>query len=1106
MTITAQTSKTGPYNGNGTTTVFSYTFEVQDEAHLVVDVLGVDGITVTRPVLNVGYTVTGVGSAGGGTIVMASAPAVGEKLTITRAVPINQEIDLENRRSVAPEVLEDGFDKLTQIAQDHQEQLDRTIKADLFNTADLDQLVLNINSLAQNGFLGVYYGALASDPSTRPNGSAPQAGDLYFNTASNQMLAYSGSAWVNYEADAVAAKVAAELAETNAETAEAAAVVAQLAAEAARTGAETAETNAEAARDAAFVNADVYADIATGRAAVADGEQFMVVSSDGLEIIRYERTSSSTQDEVARYPSADGAAAIAAREVGFIAPPGLSSALSKIIKIELFRSVNGVAITLPTLLCVRECGYDLTAGGRFRFRLASFDGVSTYVSVANEIGNGFYVPGAQSGLTWVGIQADGTSLGVADNTTIGRVLIDFGAGSAFGTYAGTIAYAAGGITPLLQQVGDRFENDVAEVANEALALSKDYRLPFSDNMTNTALRAICRDISVYVNDADRDYSLRLIVQELSAGVSYRLLIDVFDVASGEAMCGFSSGAVSATSLTDFLSSYPTEIGLNDELVATRRRYVGRCAFDWSTITAAGTYGGTTVALGGINRAKVYGYEDTLALRRDPPPLQTVKRVGSGETYTDFTDAVEAFYGFRYGSILVAGIPLSDVLSPAKPGQVRAVEDATYTVSNLYLPHDLNLVGMGAGRTILENSAGGSVPVLQAHASGVIERMTLKQWNSSYYVVHVDLVNNNVGNGIVTPVVNTYRDVDLIVANAASTQIAFGSGVSSGNEIILENVRAWRENSAATSATYFFHNTGPTLSVPSLSPSTEMGVVRMDEVASYDYLACDFQTLEPSALCEAILNNCQFNLIQVSVASGLEHLSDLARDRVQWRVSGNYDGPWLRFDPVGENVLKTTSGQTPSGDAAPLIFGAVDDLGRGEKWIAGNPADGTTYSLGERLGDCSSVNKTLTIGGETHTFTTDLTAETNANIISAINGSITSYPVSIVDIQLEWVPDAAPKRRMNNNTGSTIPKGRFVKFTGAATIALCGAGERPDGWTHREILNGSDGYIIQTKRMSDDYIENATGSTGEWGITTAGTLDYAASVKLGRTIGGIVTVY
>jgi len=46
---------------------------------------------------------------------------------------------------------------------------------------------------------------------------------------------------------------------------------------------------AETARDAAFVNADVYADVATGLAAVADGVQFQVVSADGLSIQRYRR-------------------------------------------------------------------------------------------------------------------------------------------------------------------------------------------------------------------------------------------------------------------------------------------------------------------------------------------------------------------------------------------------------------------------------------------------------------------------------------------------------------------------------------------------------------------------------------------------------------------------------------------------------------------------------------------------------------------------------------------------------------------------------------------------------------------------------------------------
>jgi hypothetical protein len=55
------------------------------------------------------------------------------------------------------------------------------------------------------------------------------------------------------------------------------------------------------ARDAATVNANVYIDIATGRAAVADGSQFMVVT--GSEIIRYRRDGSSTQTEMARYPT-----------------------------------------------------------------------------------------------------------------------------------------------------------------------------------------------------------------------------------------------------------------------------------------------------------------------------------------------------------------------------------------------------------------------------------------------------------------------------------------------------------------------------------------------------------------------------------------------------------------------------------------------------------------------------------------------------------------------------------------------------------------------------------------------------------------------------------
>lgn len=45
-------------------------------------------------------------------------------------------------------------------------------------------------------FHNQYYGALSSDPSTRPDGSSRTTGDLFFNTTSSTMKTWSGSAWV----------------------------------------------------------------------------------------------------------------------------------------------------------------------------------------------------------------------------------------------------------------------------------------------------------------------------------------------------------------------------------------------------------------------------------------------------------------------------------------------------------------------------------------------------------------------------------------------------------------------------------------------------------------------------------------------------------------------------------------------------------------------------------------------------------------------------------------------------------------------------------------------------------------------------------------------
>lgn len=192
--------------------------------------------------------------------------------------------------------------------------------------------------------LQYYLGVLNANPTQRLNGDALQIGDFYLDAVTKYTTVYNGSGWNSYASviaaqaaaeaardkaqewatnpedtpvetgqfsalhwsakagdeklAAQAARTGAETAETNAETAEAGAVAARLAAEAAQTGAELAETNAETARDAAFVNADVYADTAAGLAGTTLGDQFQVV--EGQWLVRYSHDAGPVATEVAR--------------------------------------------------------------------------------------------------------------------------------------------------------------------------------------------------------------------------------------------------------------------------------------------------------------------------------------------------------------------------------------------------------------------------------------------------------------------------------------------------------------------------------------------------------------------------------------------------------------------------------------------------------------------------------------------------------------------------------------------------------------------------------------------------------------------------------------
>lgn len=146
MTV-ASTSNRVDYTGNGSTTVFSFSFRIFDNADLVVTKADADGVETTL-VLDTDYTVTGAGSYSGGSITLGTALTSGYALTIQRVLDITQETDLRNQGQFFAETHEDVFDRMVMITQQLQEQIDRAAKLPVTNTTDAEELTADITVLA----------------------------------------------------------------------------------------------------------------------------------------------------------------------------------------------------------------------------------------------------------------------------------------------------------------------------------------------------------------------------------------------------------------------------------------------------------------------------------------------------------------------------------------------------------------------------------------------------------------------------------------------------------------------------------------------------------------------------------------------------------------------------------------------------------------------------------------------------------------------------------------------------------------------------------------------------------------------------------------------
>lgn len=137
MTVPSETNRSGPYNGNGVTTVFGYGFRIVDEDHLRVirtSALGVETVLT----IDADYIVSDVGEAAGGQIAATVAPATGETITILRAVPFVQETDLENQGAYYAETVEDALDLAAMRDQQLSEELGRAIRVPASTDPDAD--------------------------------------------------------------------------------------------------------------------------------------------------------------------------------------------------------------------------------------------------------------------------------------------------------------------------------------------------------------------------------------------------------------------------------------------------------------------------------------------------------------------------------------------------------------------------------------------------------------------------------------------------------------------------------------------------------------------------------------------------------------------------------------------------------------------------------------------------------------------------------------------------------------------------------------------------------------------------------------------------------
>lgn len=161
MTVSSSIAK-HTYSGNGATTEWPYTFAITDASDIKVLITDTTG-AITE--ITTGFTI----NTETNTATLDAILPVGWKITLLRELPLTQDLDLVNQGPFLAETIEDSFDKLTMIAQQLKEQVDRSVKVEISSDTDPADLIAELRQAAVTSTANA---ALASEMANQAGGHA----------------------------------------------------------------------------------------------------------------------------------------------------------------------------------------------------------------------------------------------------------------------------------------------------------------------------------------------------------------------------------------------------------------------------------------------------------------------------------------------------------------------------------------------------------------------------------------------------------------------------------------------------------------------------------------------------------------------------------------------------------------------------------------------------------------------------------------------------------------------------------------------------------------------------------------------------------------------